>query len=121
MAWTDIYAGAKLWYEGTWLLSSYYIWNGLVWLTAEAVELAGPVPFCIENSKAQAQVGWTLTSQCQTHILGHAGRHRIVHGLLFPLGHSGWVAHMSGLPCMGIGLAVVPRGGLIACVLAVCC
>ena len=39
--------------------------------------------------------------------------------LQFPLGLSGWVAHMGGLTCMEIGLAVVPMGGLIACVLAV--
>ena len=44
----------------------------------------------------------------------------MVHGLLFPLGPSEWVAHMSGLTCMETGLAVVPRGGLITCVLAVC-
>ena len=103
-----------------WLLVSYSIWDGSGWLTAKAMELAGPAPLCIENSKAQAQVGWTLIGQCQTHILGHPGRHRIVHGLLFPLGPSEWVAHMSGLTCMEIGLAIVPRDGLITCVLAVC-
>ena len=45
----------------------------------------------------------------------------MVHGLLFPLAPSGWVAHMRSLTSMETGLAVVPKGGLITCVLPVCC
>ena len=40
-------------------------------ITAEAVELAGPAPLCIENPKGQAQVGWALTGLCQTWTLKH--------------------------------------------------
>ena len=48
---TDIYAGAKQQYDQHRPLSGYSIWDGLGWLTAEVVELAGPAPLCIENSK----------------------------------------------------------------------
>ena len=41
-------------------LNSYSVWDGSGWLRVEAVELAEPAPLCIENSKGQAQVGWTL-------------------------------------------------------------
>ena len=58
--WTDIYAGAKQQYDQPRLLRSYSTWDGSRWLSAEAMELVGPDPLCIENSKGQAQVGWTL-------------------------------------------------------------
>ena len=58
--WTDIYAGAKQRCDRPRLLSGHSVWDGSRWLTAEAVELAEPAPLCIENSKGQAQVGWTL-------------------------------------------------------------
>lgn len=41
----------------------------------------------------------------------------MVCGLQFPLGASGCAAHMGGLTCLGIGLATVPRVGLICCLL----
>ena len=71
LTWTDIYLGATQWYDLLKPLSSYSIWDGSGWLTAEAVDLAEPAPLCIENCKRQAQVGCTLTNLCQTHILGH--------------------------------------------------
>ena len=41
----------------------------------------------------------------------------MVRGLQFPQGPSGCVAHMGGLTCPENGLAAVPRGGLICCLL----
>ena len=78
------------------------------------------LPFALRTPKDKP--GWAgLLQICVRPIfLDTAGRRRMVHGLLFPLGPSEWVAHMSGLTCMETGLAVVPRGGLITCVLAVC-
>ena len=74
MTWIDIYAGAKQWYDWPRPLSGYSIWDGLGWLTAEAMELAGPAPLCIENSEGHAQIGWILTDltqTCQTQTLEH--------------------------------------------------
>ena len=114
--WTDIYAGAKQWYDHPRPLSSYSVSDGSECLTAEAVELAGPVPLCIKNFKGQAQVGWT-----QMHILGHC---RVVQNdawAALPT-RTLWVGGPHEWPYyMGIGLAVVPRGGLMTCALAVCC
>ena len=69
--WTDIYAGAKQRYDRSKPLSGYSIWDGLGWLRAEAVELAGPAPLCIENPKGQAQAK-DKTGLCQTQTLEHS-------------------------------------------------
>ena len=73
MIWTDIYAGVKQRYDWLRPLSGLSIWDGSGWLTAEAVELAGPDPLCIQSLKGQPQVGWTPTGLCQTQtqILEH--------------------------------------------------
>ena len=70
-AWTDIYAGVKQRYDQPKPLSGYSVWDGLGWLTSEAMELTGPAPLCIENPKGQAQVGWTLDRSVSCPYSGH--------------------------------------------------
>ena len=76
------------------------------------------LPFALRIPKDKPRWDGLLTGLCQTHIPGHCWE---AQNGVFPLGPSVWVAHVSGLTCMEIGLAVGPRGGLITCVLAVCC
>ena len=118
--WTGIPNEAKQWFDGPKPLGSYFVWDGSGWLTAEAMELAGQLPFVLRTKKDKPR--WAELQQvCVKPIfLGIAGRCGMVHGLQFLLEPSEWVARMSGFTCMQIGLAIVPRGGLIAGVLAVC-
>ena len=78
------------------------------------------LPFALNTMKDMPRWAGLQLVCVRPIFLDIAARHRMVHGLLFSLGPYGWVAHMSGLTCMEIGLAIVPRDGLITCVLAVC-
>ena len=66
------------------------------WLTAEAMELAGPAPPCIVNPEGQAQVGWTPTGLCQTQTTKHAwvawndAWAAVPTGALWVCGSNGW-------------------------------
>ena len=65
-------------------------------LTADAMELAGPAPLCIENHEGQAQVGWILTGLCQTQTLKHFWKAwndvwcAVPTGALWVCGSHGW-------------------------------
>ena len=88
--WTDIYAGAEQQYDQPKLFIGYSIWDGLGWLTTEALELAGLAPLCIENPKGRAQVGWTPTGLCQIQTLKHVWEAQT----------DAWAAVLTGALCM---------------------
>ena len=69
------------------------------WLTAEAMELAGPAPPCIVNPEGQAQVGWTPTGLCQTQtqILEHLWKTQNEVWAAVPTG-AFWVCGSYGWP-----------------------
>ena len=62
-------------------------------------------------------MSWTPTGLCQTHILGHCWEVWNGSWAAVPTGTL-WVGGPHEWPYLrGTGLAIVPRGGLITCVL----
>ena len=85
------------------------------WHKPGTMGFVGPATLCVKSLKNKPKRARLQEVCVRLGLQSIAGRYGVMHGLQYPQGRSGYVAHMGGFACPGIGLFAVPRALLVAC------